>query len=261
MVAGQAAADAAARARHLPKLGVGLHLVLTRGRPVSDPGKIPDIVGSDGMFARDLFRAGMNFFFNPAARAQLAVEIRAQFDAFRKTGLKLDHVNGHNHIHLHPTVLAMVLEIGHEFGLAAVRLPYEPPLVSFGAMGEGLWRRLLPALGLWPWTAQLKRRLRRSGFACNDRVFGLYDSGHMTAARVSQFVSHLPEGVSEIYSHPSITVWEGADEAAEGYDGPGEYAALTDPAIQQAIRDRRIARIVFSDLCARPDPVLKAPAH
>lgn len=248
MVAGFAADDAVARARRMPGLGVGLHLVLTRGRPLLDPAKIPDLVDERGEFDRDLFRAGVNFFFRPAARAQLEAEIRAQFEAFRRTGLRLDHVNGHNHIHLHPTVLGLVLKVGREYGLPAVRVPYEPPLVSFAAMKEGLWRRLLPALGLWPWTAHLKRRIRRAGLTCNDRVFGIFDTGHMTAPRVAGFIARLPAGVSEIYLHPAVSRWGSADGAAEGYDGPGELAALLDGSIARAIRERGIAAITFSDL-------------
>jgi hopanoid biosynthesis associated protein HpnK len=250
MVAGDAASDAVARARRMPKLGVGLHLVLTRGRPCLDPAQIPDLVDARGEFARDLFRAGVNFFFRPAARAQLEAEIRAQFEAFRRTGLKLDHVNGHNHIHLHPTVIGLVLKLGREFGLSAVRVPYEPPLVSFLAAKEGFWRRLLPALGLLPWAAYLKWRIRRAGLGCNDYVFGIFDSGHMTAARISGFVSRLPAGVSEIYLHPAVAGWNGGDESAAGYDGAGELAALLDPRLAELLRKRGIAATAFSGLAA-----------
>lgn len=248
MVAGVAAADAVARARRMPALGVGLHLVLTRGKPVLDPAKIPALVEANGVFAGDLFRAGVNFFFNPAARAQLEAEIRAQFEAFKRTGLCLDHVNGHNHIHLHPTVLSLVLKVGRDYGLPAVRVPYEPPLLSFAAMKEGFWRRLLPALGLWPWTALLKRRIRRAGLTCNDRVFGIFDTGHMTAPRVAGFIARLPAGVSEIYLHPAVGGGGNPDLAAEGYDGPGELAALLDGSIARTIREGGIAAVTFSDL-------------
>jgi len=252
MVAGAAAADAVARARAMPALGVGLHLVLTRGRPVLDPSRIPDLVDGRGEFARDLFAAGVTFFFRKGARAQLEAEIRAQFDAFRRTGLRLDHVNGHNHIHLHPTVLGLVLAVGRDYGMAAIRVPYEPPLVSYRAAGEGFWRRLLPALGLWPWTALLRRRVRRAGLACNDRVFGMFDTGHMTGARLSALVARLPAGVTEIYAHPSLAQPPAGGPAA-GYDGPGELAALLDPALAGAIRARGIATGPFSEAgCAGP---------
>src|SRR5271170_3251034 len=58
MVTGEAAADAVARARRLPRLGVGLHLVLVDGTPVLPPEQIPELVGPDGKFSTDIFSAG-----------------------------------------------------------------------------------------------------------------------------------------------------------------------------------------------------------
>ncbi len=126
MVGADDAEDAAARARRLESLGVGLHVVLVCGRPVLSQKDIPDLVDDSGAFETDLVRAGFRFFFLPKVRRQLAQEIRAQFEAFRATGLALDHVNAHNHMHLHPTVLGLNIAIGRDFGLKAVRVPDDP---------------------------------------------------------------------------------------------------------------------------------------
>ena len=37
-------------------------------------------------------------------KRQLAREVAAQFAAYAATGLPLDHVDAHQHFHLHPTV-------------------------------------------------------------------------------------------------------------------------------------------------------------
>src|SRR5262249_12789423 len=156
MVGAPAAEDAVARARRLPTLRVGLHLVLVEGRPVSPPASIPHLVDAAGEVETRLFRAGVRFFFRPAARRELAREIRAQFEAFRATGLPLDHVNAHNHMHLHPTVMDLLVAIGRDFGLAAVRLPREPPLVTWRAAGRGLAGRVVESAFLAPCTALLR---------------------------------------------------------------------------------------------------------
>ena len=97
-------AEAVAVARRNPRLRVGLHLVLTEGRAVLPPTRIPDLVDAQGRFPDDaMARDGVRFFFLPRVRRQLAAEIRAQFEAFKATGLQLDHVNAHRHFHLHPT--------------------------------------------------------------------------------------------------------------------------------------------------------------
>src|SRR5262249_38460727 len=86
MVAG-AASDAVARALRLPKLRVGLHVVLVEGQPALPPEKLPDLVDSSGRLRTDMARLGFDIFARPTARAQLAAEVEAQFAAFAATGL------------------------------------------------------------------------------------------------------------------------------------------------------------------------------
>ena len=129
MVAGPAAADAVRRARAMPSLRVGLHLVVIEGPAALSPSEIPALVDGSGQFPADQARLGFRYFFRPEVRRQLAHEIRAQFSAFAATGLELDHANAHKHMHLHPTVGRMMIEIGQEFGLRSVRVPAEPPAI------------------------------------------------------------------------------------------------------------------------------------
>ena len=126
MVAEAAADDAVARARANPTLAVGLHVVVVAGRPVLPPERIPDLVGSDGLFSNELARAGVRYFFRRSAQRQLEAEIRAQFDAFRATGLALDHVNAQCHYHLHPTVLGLILKVSRDYGRPPMRVPESP---------------------------------------------------------------------------------------------------------------------------------------
>ena len=161
MVTGEAAADAVTRARQTPSLRVGLHLVLVEGRPALPPSEVPDLVDSRGEFHSKLTAAGFRFFFRPGVRKQLGAEIRAQFSAFRSTGLQLDHVNAHNHMHLHPTVFGLVLRIGREFGMKAVRLPNEPPFLALRASRDAWFSKVAMWLYLAPWLRLMKNRARR----------------------------------------------------------------------------------------------------
>ena len=68
-------------------------------------------------------RAGAAMFFLPHVRRQMLAEVRAQFEAFRATGLTLDHVTAHKHFQLHPSILSAILELAKEFGVPAVRAP------------------------------------------------------------------------------------------------------------------------------------------
>ncbi|HYQ92434.1 MAG TPA: hopanoid biosynthesis-associated protein HpnK, partial [Candidatus Competibacteraceae bacterium] len=200
-------------------------------------------VDSRGEFQHNLVLAGIRFFLLPRVRRQLAAEIRSQFEAFRQTGLPLDHVNAHNHMHLHPTVLTLVLKIGREFGLRAVRLPYEPALST----GEG-WRETIARFALVPWIWLLKIRLRRAGIRCNDYVFGLRDSSAMDEATVLRLLAQLPEGVSEMYFHPATRRCTELDLSMPGYQVEQELAALTSPAVRQTLERLGVTPIAFSEL-------------
>src|SRR5271166_352732 len=79
MVAGSAAADAVRRARSLPDLRVGLHLVVIEGPAVLPPIEIPNLVNAQGWFPSDQLRLGINYAVRPHIRRQLAAEVRAQF--------------------------------------------------------------------------------------------------------------------------------------------------------------------------------------
>ncbi len=236
MVAAPEAADAVARAERLAGLAVGLHIVLVRGRPTLPPAEIPALVGSDGLLHGNLFAAGLRFFFSGAARRHLASEIRAQFDAFHATGLALDHVNAHNHMHLHPTVLGLILKIGRDYGLGAVRLPLEPD-------GGGI-----AALLLKPWVWLMKSRLKREQVRCNDYLFGMRHTGSMDRDRLLPVLHTLPDGVSEILCHPATGSWQGAEKQAASFRFADELNALVDSDVRSALEQSGARLIAFRDI-------------
>ncbi|HEY6084078.1 MAG TPA: hopanoid biosynthesis-associated protein HpnK [Nitrospira sp.] len=249
LIVGAAAAwDAIERARRLPTLRVGLHLVLVEGRPVLPASEVPDLVDRQGNFSSHLVTAGCNFFFRPAVKRQLWAEIHAQFEAFHRTGFQLDHVNAHNHMHLHPTILALILKIGKEFGLHAIRLPHEPLMPSWRAAGSGFVSRLLSWMALAPWTHFLKMKIRMSGVRTNDFVFGLHDSGHLTARLVQGFLQHLPPGVTEIYFHPATRRCPEIDDTMPDYEHERELAALMNEDIKRLVSASGIQHVAFSEL-------------
>jgi hopanoid biosynthesis associated protein HpnK len=234
MVAAPGTDDAIARARALPTLAVGLHVVLVNGRPKLPPSQVPDLVDVNGNFPTDLVAAGVRYFFHPGARRQLEAEIRAQFEAFARTGLPLDHVNAQNHMHVHPTVLATILRVGREFGMRAVRFPREPFLPSWRSAHSDLGLRLGNSMLLAPWLALMQLQIERAGMLHNDIVLGLSDTGNMTPQRVARLLEQLPSGVTELYFHPDT--------------GNAELDALCDPDVIRAVRSGDIISMSFAQL-------------
>jgi hopanoid biosynthesis associated protein HpnK len=251
MVGASAAGDAIARARALPGLRVGLHLVLADGPSVLPPRAIPDLVDAGGHFGNHMLRDGVRYFCLPRVRRQLASEIRAQFEAFADSGLTLDHVNAHKHFHLHPTVLSLILRIGREFGLRAVRLPREtePP----------------PPPWLRPWLALLAARLDAAGIAHNDYVIGIRQSGRFDEPTLLAALHGLPAaGIVDIYLHPALDSGTAIAPAMHGYHHRDEFLALVSPRVRatcDTLRARGWRFGGYGDLVIREPPVDAADAR
>jgi hopanoid biosynthesis associated protein HpnK len=245
MVAAPAAADAIRRAQKLPQLRVGLHLVLADGLAMLEPHLIPALADPAGRMDSRMFTNGVRFFALPGVRRQLEAEIRSQFAAFARTGLTLDHVNAHKHFHLHPTLLGMLLRIGREFGVSAVRVPDEP--LWFAARGGALAAGINSLL-LTPWLALMKLRLRRARMLHNDHIFGVAASGAMDEAKLLTILRRLPPGVTEIYLHPATVSGRAVDSSMSGYRHADEFAALLSPNIRDAIAAAKIARGGYADV-------------
>jgi predicted glycoside hydrolase/deacetylase ChbG (UPF0249 family) len=222
---GEPAAEEAVRLAHETKtLSVGLHLVLADGF-ASGPRDAP-IVDAEGRLPADPVAAGMRYF---RERARLAPAIRAEVEAqlvrFQATGLRLAHVDGHLNVHLHPVILAALLELLPRFGSPELRVPREP-------LGRALRTRARPlgyklthaaifgALGTWA-----RPKIAKAGIPVRDRVLGLLSTFDPPDEEV--FLGLLPavSGRCELYCHP------GAVEPA----GDTELRALLSPRVRERI--------------------------
>ncbi|MDE2333144.1 MAG: hopanoid biosynthesis-associated protein HpnK [Rhodospirillales bacterium] len=211
MVAGDAAADAIRRAKAMPGLRVGLHLVLVDG-----PVVVPDGLAPGRVLPNSQVRLAFRQLLRPRA---LRREVAAQFRAFAASGLVLDHANAHKHMHMHPLVAGSMIAEGRQHGLRAVRVPEEP--------GSGLW------------CGWLRRQVRAAGLAAPDAVWGLADTGHMDTSRALAAMGRLRPGLNEIYFHPATERDPLLVRLMPDYDHEGELAALVSPDLRRALQPMR----------------------
>ena len=236
MVNGEAAAEAVILARQTPSLGVGLHLCLVGGRSTLSTAQIPDLVDAHGCFSNAPVAAGWRYYFRRDLRPQIEREIAAQLDQFRQTGLRLDHVNGHLNLHLHPRVFDLLLPRLLPFKPVGFRLTRDPFWFNARLAG-GRWAyRLSHALIFNVLAHQAQPRLRAAGLRHTDAVFGLLQTGRADATFVGRLLDRLPPGDSELYSHPAL------DESQE------ELAALLNPDLKDLATRRGIQWVRYQDL-------------
>jgi chitin disaccharide deacetylase len=236
MVNEPAAGQAVLLARENPGLGVGLHLALVCGRAALPPERIPHLAGPDGRFSDNPAWAGSRYFFSAQCRTELRAEIEAQVQTFQATGLPLDHVNGHLHLHLHPVVFKILMDKAEEWGIRAMRLTRDPFCLN-ARLASGRWAsRILHAfifglLSGWARLALARKKIRHT-----RAVFGLLQNARVDAAYVRKLLPRLPAGDSELYSHPSLDQFK------------NELDALIDPAIRNLPQQLGIRLIRYQDL-------------
>jgi chitin disaccharide deacetylase len=228
--------EAVRLARENPKLGVGLHLTLLMGHSALPPEKIPGLVNSRGEFSNNPVGVGMSYFFKRSLREQLRAEIHAQFEKFRATGLPLDHVNGHLHLHLHPVIFRILMEDAAKLGIQRMRLTRDC-LARSRRMARGRWFYRLSHAAIYEWLSRRAREpLRQRGIRHAEISFGLLQDSRVDEAYILKLLPELPGGDSELYSHPSLDKFK------------HEFDALVSPRVRELVKKSGIELIRYQDL-------------
>jgi hopanoid biosynthesis associated protein HpnK len=228
--------EAVALARENPQLGVGLHLTLLCGHSALPPEVIPGLVNTKGEFANNPVGAGFRYFFQRSLREPLRREIHAQFEKFRATGLPLDHVNGHLHLHLHPTVFRILMADAGQLGINRLRLTFDPLRLNLRVASGHLAYRALHAAIFHPLSARARPALAQRGIRHTEAVFGLLQNARVDEDYVTRLLPQLPAGDSELYSHPSLDEFR------------NEFSALISPCVREQVKKLGIQLIRCQDL-------------
>jgi hopanoid biosynthesis associated protein HpnK len=228
--------EAVALARENPTLGVGLHLTLLCGHSALPPAELPGLVNPNGEFSNNPAGSGFRYFFQRSLREQLRREVHAQFQKFRATRLPLDHVNGHLHLHLHPTVFRILMADASQLGIKRLRLTFDPFRLNLRAASGHLAYRALHVAIFHSLSALARPALARRGIRHTGAVFGLLQNARVDEAYVTRLLPQLPEGDSELYSHPSLDEFK------------NELDALISPGVKDQVKQLGIKLIRYQDL-------------
>ena len=228
--------EAIGLAKANPTLKTGLHLTLVEGCSVLPHEKIPGLADKEGRFSNAIVWSGIRYFFSRALQKQIEAECRAQIEKFLASGLKMDHLNSHNHLHIHPSILKIVIELAKEYKIPAIRLPFERAYVNRYNM--------LVA----PWVLRCRRALNKADICHNDFTFGLSETGKMTLQTWENIFPKLDGGVTEVYCHPAVQTAGVLQETMPDYQHAEELEALTHPRLKELVKKYGVQRISFGDI-------------
>lgn len=243
MVTAEAFEEAVDLARAMPTLAVGLHLVIVGGRSALPHKDIPHLVDSGGRFPDDPLRTGLRYAFDRAAQAELGREIAAQFERFAATGLPLSHVDGHQHLHIHPVVFNLLLPLAEQFGAHGLRLPRDDLWLALNYDRRQATTKLSWAIALGLVCRWCASRLGNSRLLTTRRVYGVMQSGQMRETYVVKVLRRLSGPAAELYFHPSL----GEQREALGPNS-GDLATLLSRDVRGVIAERGLQLATYPTL-------------
>lgn len=203
LMARAAATEEAVRmALAMPTLGVGCHIVLVNGDPVSDPGHIPSLIDeTTGAFYPTIGHLLKRLYTGRIRSSHIAAEAAAQIALLQSYGLRLTHIDTHKHLHMFPGVLGPVLRAARAAGIRAIRNPFEP-LWSINATANAPDSRRAEVLLLRRLERRFRRVVAREGFVTTEGSIGVLATGTLELSVVHTLISSMPEGTFEFVSHP-----------------------------------------------------------
>jgi len=204
MATGPAFDDAANIARANPNLGVGCHIVLTDGTPVSDPQSIPTLIGADGK----TFRPSLVDFLQALLRGRITEEdinreSLAQIQKLQHAGIAVTHLDTHKHTHLFPAVARPLLQLAERLSIGAIRQPFEQPWSLSLGHGGRLRRLQVKLLSSLKTKFEHQPQIRNHIVLSTDGTIGISATGNLYSETLREILHAMPaEGTFELCCHP-----------------------------------------------------------
>jgi hopanoid biosynthesis associated protein HpnK len=243
LVTGSAFEDAVALVRQSPELDVGLHLTLVEEQAVLGSEVLTTLLDEKGCFPQTSAEFFKRAFLGRISWDEVEREIAAQIARFQETGLRLSHVDSHQHLHMFPPIFRILRRLTRTMHNVWIR------------NSAGPWRKS-PGVSTWRWVQKLGLNLSclsARSFAGGrlpqmpDGMLGFDVSGCLTRFALEQILQEIPDGLYELICHP------GEDDADTrtrynhwGYHWAQELAALTASETRLLLEEQGIALTSFA---------------
>ena len=251
LVTGSAFEEAVALAQQNPELDVGLHLALVEERAVLGREGLPTLVDETGRFPRTSGEFLRRAFLGRINWDEVEREIAAQIARFQNGGLRLSHLDSHQHLHMFPPVFNIVRRLTRAMDNVWIRNPAGPWRKSPGVR-MGRWIQRLGLNLTCVWARGLHRQPPRQ---MPDGMYGFEVGGCLTRSALEQILREIPDGLYELICHPGEDDAETRTQYSHwGYRWAEELEALTAPEARVILKEQEIALTSFvgaSETCSQ----------
>ena len=239
--------DAVKLAKSNPTLGIGIHLTLVGGvKPLLAPEKVSSLLDNNGFFPLDYLQFIKKFVAGKVCKEEIKDELSAQIEKGLSTGLKITHFDSHQHLHVLPGLIDIVIELCKKYDIDRVRVPAESITWTGGYNAD--WGRLIGRLGLTLCSELARIKLKKAGILFPNHFFGMLAGGNLNTCLVETIIENLPDGYTEIMTHPGMHDGELSNLYTWGYHWEDELAAFVALQTIEKIKSKRISLINFGGL-------------
>ncbi len=230
---GEAFADALKVIKDLGLKEIGAHLSLTETKPLLNSSK----------FYKNHNRFFKDIFLGETDLGSLRKELKAQLELLKTAGLKITHINSHEHIHMIPEILNIFISLAREFNIPALRYPRrDRPMRLFNI--RDLYKKSI----LSYFSAKTAGLFKSSGLLYTDHFLGLLDAGKLKEDILIEMLGGLKDGVTELVCHPGFLSAEVVDDYKWHKNCEEELFVLTDSRVKNAIKNNEIRLITYGEL-------------
>jgi hopanoid biosynthesis associated protein HpnK len=240
MANGHAFDEAVLLSKQYPSLSVGIHLVLVEEKPVLPANEIPSLIEkkSERLYQNygSFIRA---FFWGKIQLLDIEKELKAQIERVFNANITPSHINSHQHLHMLPPILNIVLKLAKKYNIQWIRNTYD--MLTYQ---NSIAHKVLKLLGYIGKKAILKKQLRTT-----DSFLGTKFSGNISENALLDILNNHPPGTSELMCHPG-----NEDEALHRSYGHWHYHwgqekdALTLQNVKEIISQKGIVLTNYHDL-------------
>ena len=256
MANGSAFDNAIGRARTEQKLGIGIHLNLSEGTPISDPSQLGPLIDERGRFYLSPFQMLRKLMAKGIRLGKVEIELRAQIEKVLNAGIEVTHLDGHKHFHFIPQFLQIALRLAQEYKIPAIRCAGEGSTRLFRLAGRN-WRSLPTVLKqyfigktLSILASTMKARVKSAGLKAPDYLLGIASTGFLDSHHLRNLITRLPDGTSELVCHPGYVDKYLMESPTRLYQQrETDITALVSPEVKERLNRCGVHLINYKNLC------------
>ena len=237
-----------------PRLGVGVHLNLSDGKPLAPARQVKSLLDENGNFSGGPETLLFRLTAKSLDAREVELEWNAQIEKVRAAGIRPTHLDGHKHVQMLPGLFAVALRLAKKHGIEAVRVSHEASSLR-AALNSGselaglILKQGVQARGLKLLARDARKMAERAGIAAADYFCGIAQTGVLTKKGIQQMLASLPEGTTELMCHPGYADAELEKSATRLQKSrQTELEILTDKEIRKSIAALGIRLINYGEI-------------